>query len=51
MKKEKETQANKDWEKCVKRAKRSLGIPTDKYMMLSGAVLKRAMLAYCAMGY
>ena len=47
----KESQAIKDWNKCVRRAKKTLGLPADSFTMLSGEVLRRAMKAYCAMGY
>lgn len=47
----KESQAIKDWKKCVRRAKKTLGLPVDSYVILSGKVLQRAMKAYCAMGY
>lgn len=47
----KETQAMKDWARCVKSAKKKLGKGTDSWGILSGAVLKEAMRTYCAMGY
>ena len=47
----KETQAIKDWKKCVKRAKKNLGIPTDSFIMVNGKLLKEAQKCYCAIGY
>jgi hypothetical protein len=46
-----ETQAIKDWNKCVRRAKKKLGKGEDSWGILTGAVLKEAMRCYCAMGY
>ena len=47
----KETQAIKDWKKCIKRAKKNLGIPTDSFVMVKGKLLKEAQKCYCSIGY
>jgi len=46
-----ESQAIKHWDQCVKTAKESYGLSGSDYMILSGKILTRAMLIYCAMGY
>ncbi len=40
-----------DWKKCVRQAKRRLGIPVDSFIMVKGRLLKEAQKCYCAMGY
>jgi hypothetical protein len=47
----KEPQAIVDWKNCVKKAKIKLGIPTDKYVLIKGRLLKEAMKCYCSSGY
>lgn len=44
-------QAIVDWEKCVKLAKKKLGVPVDKYGFIEKKVLLEAQRCYCAMGY
>ena len=47
----KESQAIRDWKKCIKKAKKKLGIPTDQFVLVKGKLLKEAMKCYCASGY
>ena len=47
----KETQAIKDWKKCVKKAMKKMGIPLDSFVLVKGKLLKEAMKCYCAIGY
>jgi hypothetical protein len=44
-------QVIKDWELCVKLAKKKLGVPEDKFVMIKGSLLKEAQKCFCAMGY
>ena len=44
------TDAIRDWQKCVRKAKKKLGI-TDKFVLIKGKLLKEVQKAYCAMGY
>ena len=40
-----------DWKKCVKMAKKRLGMDADSFVLVKGALLKEAQKCYCAMGY
>lgn len=40
-----------DWKKCIKLAKKRLGIDENSFVMVKGALLKEAQRCYCAMGY
>lgn len=42
--------AIQDWQKCIVKAKKKLGIG-DKFVLIKGRLLREAQKAYCAMGY
>ena len=44
------TDAVKDWNACVEKAKKNLRI-TSKFVMVKGKLLAEAQRCYCAMGY
>jgi len=41
----------RDWNRCIKQAKKSLGIPTDSFIIVKGKLLKETQRRFCAMGY
>ena len=47
----KETQAIKEWKKCVRKAKKKLRIPAGQFVLIKDKLLKEAMKCYCASGY
>jgi hypothetical protein len=42
--------AIQDWQKCIIKAKRKLGV-SDKFVLIKGRLLREVQKAYCAMGY
>jgi hypothetical protein len=51
MSENKTAAARVDWEECVKKAKKKLGVPVSSWGIVQGKVLKVAMRYYCEMGY
>lgn len=41
----------RDWNRCVKKAKRNMGIPRDSFIMVKGSLLRETQRLFCAMGY
>ena len=48
---EKPPQAVKDWQACVKKAKKKHNVPIDSWSVLNPKVYKTAVKCYCSMGY
>jgi hypothetical protein len=40
-----------EWSKCVRQAKKKLGVPTDSFVMVTGKLIKEARYSYCAKLY
>jgi len=41
----------RDWNICVRKAKKNLGIPRDSFMIVKGQLLRETQRLFCAMGY
>jgi len=41
----------RDWNSCVRKAKKKLGIPLDSFVLVKGKLLKETQKRFCAMGY
>jgi len=41
----------RDWNKCIRKAKKNLGIPRDSFVIVKGQLLRESQRIFCAMGY